>query len=111
MAKSSQPALQMFHHTALIATVILAASVLSWMGGSKFGFDGPYAASIPLPLACSDSPRHGDPGKESLVAESAVTPPEAARPTSWEAAAVTGLRWLGLRDGGDDRDAALIDGH
>jgi hypothetical protein len=107
MAKSSPPALQMFHRTAPIATVTLAAFVLGWFGGAKL--DGPYAP--PLSLACGDSPRHADPGKESLLAESVVTPPEAARPTSWEAAAVTGLRWLGLREGGDDRDAALIDGH
>ena len=79
--------LSKFRDTALIASAILTAFVVAWIGGSNFAPSGLDGCFTPRGLKSNASPRPFDAGKESIVSTS-----EAGRPNTWEAATVTGLR-------------------
>jgi hypothetical protein len=64
--------------TAFVASMMLAAFALGWIGGSSF------APSSPDVLKFEASPRTFDPDKQNLVGA-----PDAGQPNTWEAATVT----------------------
>jgi hypothetical protein len=68
--------------TALIASVMVAAFVLGWLGGSNF------APSSPDVLKFNASPRTFDPDKQNVVSTT-----ETGHRNTWEAATVTWHRW------------------
>jgi hypothetical protein len=69
--------------TVLIASVMLAAFVLGWLGGSNFA-----PSSSPDVLKFNASPRTIDPDKQNVVGT-----PETGQRNTWEAATVTWHRW------------------